>query len=444
MRAEKPSLAPSPPQPITGLMRLFGEAGWLALAKIVQGAAALTASTLIARHLGPSTFGQLSLAIATATFVGAAATLGLEHIATREFSTRNDHALISLRRLRWSGALLGSLVLFACGFIPALKDYGIATLLLVMCLLPIAQVGDISEWNLIATGRSRSVTIVTLIVAPIMAGLRVLLVIRGATVSVFAATVVVEWMFRSLALGAISHRMPSSDGSNSSTHWINQAARLLRECMPLLAAGIAIFVYMRIDQYMIAAMLGSREVGYYAAIVTLAEIPLVVPALLLRAALPVLSRQSHDNPNRRDQLLVLLVRWAFYVHLTGALALVILAPQIVQWTYGDAFSGAVTAFRIQVLAAPFVAIGVLSSAWLVLEHRTQHALWRSVTGAIINIILNLGLIPAFGIAGAAFATVVAQIFSSYLSDGMHAKTRSLFRLKTYAIFPLSRNLPSEA
>jgi O-antigen/teichoic acid export membrane protein len=53
----------------------------------------------------------------------------------------------------------------------------------------------------------------------------------------------------------------------------------------------------------------------------------------------------------------------------------------------------------------------------------------------MNVGLNLLLIPRCGIAGAAAATLIAQVTAAYLADICYAETRDLFMMKTRALLP---------
>ncbi|MEO7478182.1 MAG: flippase [Lysobacteraceae bacterium] len=421
--------------------QILRQAGWLAVAKIVQGIASILATFAVARHLGPAMFGELSLSIAVASLVATAAALGLEQIATRELASDvtggGAGSFVILRRLRLLGATMGTLLLVLFSFSGPARQYDVASLLMVLCLLPLAQVGDVSEWRLIAAERSRSVAVVAIAVSPLAAIARIALAFYGAGVIVFAWMLVAEWALRSIVLAIASRNMPT-DSADANATFLPGALALLRDSMPLLMAGIAVFVYMRIDQFMIAAMLGPKQVGLYSAVVTLAEVPLVLPALLLRAALPVLTRQSTIDPAQCDRTLGTLMRSGFYLHAVFAIILSLFAVPIVVLLYGEPFREAATAFQLQVLAAPFVALGVLSSAWLVLRRCTGHALRRTVIGAMTNIALNLLLIPRYGIAGAAAATLAAQVIATYAADAFYTQTRDLFMMKTRALLPGSR------
>jgi PST family polysaccharide transporter len=135
------------------------------------------------------------------------------------------------------------------------------------------------------------------------------------------------------------------------------------------------------------------------------------------------------------------MRSGFYLHASIAIVLAAFAEPIVVMLYGEPFREATSAFRLQVLAAPFVALGVLSSAWLVLQRCTGHALRRTLIGAVTNIALNLLLIPRYGIAGAAAATLAAQMIATYAADAFYTQTRDLFMMKTHALLPGFRGSP---
>tara|TARA_B110000091_G_C13643659_1_gene402333 strand:- start:45 stop:362 length:318 start_codon:yes stop_codon:yes gene_type:complete len=82
--------------------------------------------------------------------------------------------------------------------------------------------------------------------------------------------------------------------------------------------------------------------------------------------------------------------------------------------------------KILSLAGLFVSMGYVNGKWMVVENYTKLSLLRNVIGLIINILLNLYLIPIYGINGAAFSTVISILFSANLFFLFHKKTRKMF------------------
>jgi len=414
------------------LSPLLREAGWLIMAKVAQGVFSLLATLVVARHLGPNDFGGLALALTTAAIVSGAATLGLEQIASRELaSTPMLLPVRSLFVLRTAGGALGTVVMLALGM-SALFPPAVSALLVILACVPLAQCGDFAEWQLVAGGLGRRVAMVSMLMGPLAAGFRLWLAWRGAALEWFAWAAVLEWLLRSLLLWLVLPRRATAAAS-ATGRFRTHAAALLRESTPLLLASIAVFMYMRIDQFMIGAMLGQSQVGLYSAVVSLSEVPLVLPTMLLRVALPAMARAADEAA--ADARLERLMRSCFWLHLAGAAVLALVALPLVRLLYGADYVGSVHAFRVLVLTAPFVALGVLSSAWLVLRRRTGHALRRTLLGLATNVALNFVLIPAWGIAGAAVATLLAQVVATYAADAGNPETRELFRIKSRAIFP---------
>jgi polysaccharide transporter, PST family len=63
------------------------------------------------------------------------------------------------------------------------------------------------------------------------------------------------------------------------------------------------------------------------------------------------------------------------------------------------------------------------------------SLYRTVVGAIINVGLNLYLIPRYSAMGAAIATVVSYAVSGVFANAFSAKTRPIFFMQMRSFLP---------
>ena len=102
--------------------------------------------------------------------------------------------------------------------------------------------------------------------------------------------------------------------------------------------------------------------------------------------------------------------------------------------YGDEYKEAANVLRIHIWSSVFVFMGVLGNCWYIAESKQRYLLFCTVVGAFSNILLNFLLIPRYGVQGAAFSTLISQLFSAYALDFMNDKTRVLFKMKTNALF----------
>ena len=79
-------------------------------------------------------------------------------------------------------------------------------------------------------------------------------------------------------------------------------------------------------------------------------------------------------------------------------------------------------------------MGYVKGKWMVIENFTKLSLIRNVLGLLINVFLNLYLIPKYGIIGAALSTMMSLAFASYFFFLIVKKTRKIFYLQTKSIF----------
>ena len=96
--------------------------------------------------------------------------------------------------------------------------------------------------------------------------------------------------------------------------------------------------------------------------------------------------------------------------------------------YGEQYLTSVPVLMILIWSRWFSLLGVARNIWMVCENKSRYVKWFIGAGAILNVILNYYLIPIWGAAGAAAATLVTELLSSFLLVGVVKETRPLFRL----------------
>jgi O-antigen/teichoic acid export membrane protein len=88
---------------------------------------------------------------------------------------------------------------------------------------------------------------------------------------------------------------------------------------------------------------------------------------------------------------------------------VVLAPQIIHLVAGHSFDGSITPLRVLLVAAALSWVNGVFGYALIAKERQATALWLNVTALIVNVGLNLALVPAYGIVAAAVVTVASEI-----------------------------------
>jgi O-antigen/teichoic acid export membrane protein len=208
--------------------------------------------------------------------------------------------------------------------------------------------------------------------------------------------------------------------------WFNgaQIMPLLKRSSWLWLSGIVAVVYLKIDIVMLGVMAGTEQAGIYAAASRLSELWYVFPATLATRYYPdMLKAYQHGMTPyylklRRFALLFFIAAFSI------ALLMTIAAPWLINMLFGADFSAAIEVLRIHIWAGCFIFVRYLISQHLIITEQEPLSLLSHGIGALLNIGLNLWLIPTMGIVGAAWATLISYAFASFFFLFIFASTRA--------------------
>src|SRR5690606_18440437 len=103
-----------------------------------------------------------------------------------------------------------------------------------------------------------------------------------------------------------------------------------------------------------------------------------------------------------------------FISLPVALFISFFGSDIISLLYrSNQFEGAGPMLAIHIWSGVFVFLGSASTQYLLAEGYTLVSFQRTALGAVLNVVLNLWLIPLYGGLGASIATLIACIFSTF-------------------------------
>jgi len=224
--------------------------------------------------------------------------------------------------------------------------------------------------------------------------------------------------------------------SHSIRDWrvrIGMARTLIGQSWPLILSGLTASVYLKVDQVMLGAMTDKAAVGIYAAAVRLSEGWYFIPIAISTAAFPLLLRAKQRSEAAYAERMQSLYDALFWASLCIIIPVSLLADVIVVTLYGDAYAAAGPLLALHVWAGVFIFLRAALSKWLIAEKLTLFSLATHGSGAVVNVALNLWLIPMYGPTGAAIATLVSYAVASYLTLFVHPRTRGAALQMTLAL-----------
>lgn len=414
------------------LGRIAGNSGWWLGERLGAMVFSVATSVVLTRALGPGSFGELSYLLALVGLAAPLAQFGLSGLVTKALLERplDERAAVGAALLL---RLVGGLVALAAGLV-----YGLLAepqgahrwlLWLLFAVQPAAmyqvlefwfqarlEAGSLVPWRLLVTAASA------------LAKIGVALATRslGAVVFVYAAETLAVAMATGLAYRRRSGHWARPVAARSWLRWYGERTPWL------LLSGIAEIIYLRIDIVMLERLRGPVEAGIYSVAARLSEIWYAVPVLIAASLFPALwDRRSEPAAYQRAlQAAFDLLCW-----LAVALAIAVqwLAVPLVMTLFGAAYVAAAPILKLHIWAGVFVFMRAVLSRWLLAEDLLRFSLVTHAAGALINVALNLVLIPRFGGMGAAVATVISYAAASFGALFLAARTRPIGWMMTKAM-----------
>ena len=173
---------------------------------------------------------------------------------------------------------------------------------------------------------------------------------------------------------------------------------------------LAGFLIYRLDQGMLGYMVTEGEVGLYVVAVGLAERLRMLPSAISTAFLP---RLANEVESRQGQV-PMVFRQTLLVSLFAMGVAGVFGIPAIHLLYGAEFTGSIVPFLI--LLPGIAALGGASilAADLMVRKKVGYSVRTSYSMLIINVVLNLVLIPVIGIRGAAVASLISYIGATVL------------------------------
>src|SRR3989338_17155 len=385
---------------------ILKNAGWLALG---EGVSRLLVFFLVAattRVLGPAEYGKFAFAFAFVSLLAMLSNFGLTGIATRELSQgsqreREFSSILSLKVLLSAGTLL---IMFLLSFVVT-PDDSVRKLIWFLSLFVIV---DNFFWILYAFIRARermeyeAATRIIGAVLLLLAGFFVLFNLPSVTnISyVYVATSLVTLM--GLVVFFHFRIYPLRFGIDT-VLW----KKFWEFSWPLGMAGLFGTVYIYSDSIMMGFLKQVTAVGWYSASYQVIGLPIIVMTLISTSFYPALSRFAKESKEKFQALWTRQMEAMILLALPLVAGTMVLAPKIIPFLYGPLYGPSVLSLQILIFVAGLNFLyNPYGSALVVVGQQKKHLLGTAVA-ALINIVLNIILIPRFSLYGAAIATLIS-------------------------------------
>lgn len=184
---------------------------------------------------------------------------------------------------------------------------------------------------------------------------------------------------------------------------------LVKAAIPLGVISLVYTIYFHVDSVMLEVMKGEAVVGWYNAAYKLMESLVFIPSLLAAALLPAFSRYYPDASRSLISISEKATRFLIMVILPICFGTTFLAKKLIFMIYTPDFKSSILALQILIWVLVLISLNYILGSLLVAMNRQVTMMYIVIGALILNVGLNLLLIPRFSFVGSAAATVFSEI-----------------------------------
>lgn len=209
--------------------------------------------------------------------------------------------------------------------------------------------------------------------------------------------------------------------------------RHMKPVLEFFAMSCAATIYTNLDTVMLAFMKDDTAVGYYSAAV---KIKCVLVSVVTSLGTVLLPRASYyiEN-NQKAEFLVIAKKAIHFVWIIAVplmLYFILFAKEGIYFLSGDSFANSIIPMQVIMPTLLFIGLSNIMGIQMLIPLGNEKVVLHSeIVGALVDLAINIVLIPKMGATGAAIGTVVAELFVCVVQ---------YFALKDM-VFDMYKNLP---
>jgi O-antigen/teichoic acid export membrane protein len=390
---------------------------WLTIGEIITRIVGFIVIIWIARHFTPAIYGQWSWAMGFTTILAVLPEFGFSTLIVRELARSKEKTAQFI-----DNAILIKIIL-------SLITFGLIALIIHFLgkspeeIKLVYYLGIFAIVNTFATffqaifranERMHYETIARIVQGLVLLSLVIFFIIYNGSILAISYAYIIGaiagvifsifciWKYFSRFLLGISYKI---------------CKELIIQTWPFALSSIAIIIYYNIGLVFLGVYRSDEEVGYYNAAYNIINICTTGMGLLLMAIFPTLSNSFKHAPDRFKILVQDFFKFIYLCSLPFIILIFFNAQIVIRLLYGSQFVESSSVILQILLGSIFILCNyAIFGLGLSASDQQKYYLRGVILGAIFNSLINIFLIPKFGVFGAAGTAIFTElIVGSYMS-----------------------------
>lgn len=395
---------------------VFRNAGWMVLSDLFNRIFALLLTIAVVRTFTPIEFGELRFALSFVALFSVITDFGLTALTIREVS-RNKSEIERFIGKTFSLKIIINLIAIVLIILITnltIQDESQKTLLYLAGISNfVASLSGSLLNTFVAFNLMRINALAVFLRGATLVSLGYLVIFSGVSIAWVLGVYIIANAV-SLVIAIISTTLKITKIHYLSLDW-EFSKKLFFDSWPFAVAVAFGVINFSLDTIMLSYLGFSQEVALYGAALTLIMIPLTLRRLFRRSLIPTLSKYVLTSKGKAERITYHFKKLFVLLALPLGVATTVLAPKIMTLLFGNEYVGGVIALQILIWGIVFSFLNLSQHEVLVAANRQRLSMKILVFTGLTNALLNLILIPRFGIIGATVSTSFVFFLSLVLA-----------------------------
>jgi len=389
---------------LTTAKRILKNLFSLSIAEVANKGILFLSTVYLARVILPEGFGVISFANSMLVFFSLAVNLGFNVVGSREIA--KDHSKIpfyasQITTVRLLLALVSASILIVIALLID-KPILVKTVIIISSLNLFSQ-AFLMDWVYQGNEKMEFLAL-RQVITSLLSLIGLVVFVKTADDVILAMIITVSSMFINSAWMLLL--------------FINMYGRLklfidkvfirnlLKSSLPITFSTFFITIFNFLNIVMLGFFRTDAETGYYTAAYKFIVLVITPSAIIQNAFFPVLSRASSRED--RGRIIKIYGNFMFIVGAVLSIVFLVFAEFFVNFAFGSAYFETVAILQVLMITVLIMYLNTIFYPPLVSWKYEKTVMYAIGAGGLINIALNLVLIPRFGAIGAAWGTVVSE------------------------------------
>ena len=409
-------------EPISNKKKFISNTIWILLERIVQMIIQLLVGLVSIRYLGPENYGTISYIGSFISLFNSICTLGLDGIVIKHLIDEPENTgeivgtSIVMRIISSTISIIGILIMIY------IVDDGNKNLLFLTILQSIYLLFmsfEIIDFWFQSKLNSKYVSIAKTIATLIVSMWKVYLLATSKSLAYFSFSTTLQYIVIAVLLIYLYFKQ----GGETLNVSIIRAKNLIKESYHFILSGMMVVIYTQMDKIMIGKMIDKEQVGIYTAASNIPGMYSFIFMAIINSSRPIIletKRKSNIEYLKKIKQLYSTIIWiSIFISIIMAFS----SKLTMYILYGKSYLVGSDVLKIATWSNIFSILGTARGIWIVAENKGKYVKKYLMWGAIVNLVLNVFMIPIYGINGAAIATLITQIVTCIVAPIFYKETR---------------------